>query len=54
MTSTLTAERHELLADLRRQLARLVAAVERTEAAISQIEVEMAGGRGVAGKAATK
>jgi len=51
-----TVERIALLDDLRRQLDVLTdpRAVERTERAIRRIEVELAGGRGVAGKAATQ
>jgi hypothetical protein len=50
------AERLELLGDLRRQLDGSLSkrARERTERAIRRIELELAGGRGVAGKAATR
>lgn len=53
--STLTRERLDLLADLRRQLPTTQEPLRRhTERAIRRIEVELAGGRGVAGKAATQ
>lgn len=53
-TSTLTAERLELLADLRRQLRDQGGpGSARTRRAIEQIEQELAGGRDRAAKAAT-
>jgi polyhydroxyalkanoate synthesis regulator phasin len=54
MTSTLTAERLELLDDLRRQLRdQRGPGSARTRRAIEQIEDELAGGRDRAGRAAT-
>jgi hypothetical protein len=54
-TSTLTAERLELLDDLRRQLRDQHGPDNaRTQRAIDQIEHELAGGRGVAGREATR
>ena len=52
----LSAERRDLLADLRVQLPKLTdrRAKERTRRAIQQIEWEMAGGRELAGRAATE
>lgn len=51
---TLTRERLALLEDLRRQLPMARGPLRRqTERAIERLEVELAGGRGVAGKAAT-
>jgi hypothetical protein len=55
VTSTLTVERLELLEELRRQLPDLRGrARERTERAIRRIEIELAGGRGIAGREATR
>jgi hypothetical protein len=56
MTTTLGAERVELLEDLRRQLASLTdqRARARTERAIRRLEIELAGGRGMAGREATR
>jgi hypothetical protein len=51
-----TDARRDLLADLRIQLPKLAdrRARERTKRVIRQLEIEIAGGRGIAGKAATK
>jgi hypothetical protein len=53
---TFSAERAELLDDLRRQLDALTnpRGIERTRRAIRRLEVELAGGRGRALEAATK
>lgn len=56
MTSTLTAERIELLDTLRLQLDGDLSkrARQRTERAVRRLELELAGGRDLAGKAATR
>lgn len=55
MTARGTRERLELLRDLQRQLPRTRGRMqERTKKAIQQVEVELAGGRGVAGRRATR
>lgn len=53
--STLTRQRLELLDDLRRQLPTTRGPLRaHTERAIRRLEIELAGGRDVAGKAATR
>jgi hypothetical protein len=54
-TSTLTRERQQLLTDLIGQLPKTRGPLRpQTERAIRRLEVELAGGRGIAGRAATR
>ena len=53
--TTINRDRFLLLLDLRRQLPRTRGAMRgQTERAIHRLEVELAGGRGVAGREATR
>lgn len=55
MTSAITRARQEVLSDLQRQLPLTKGPLRaQTERAIRLIETELAGGRAVAGEAATK
>lgn len=53
--TSFSRERQELLRDLRRQLPNTAGPLRKqTERAIERLEIELAGGRGIAGEAATR